>query len=141
MALERVGELSLSQPVTEVPCSDPRIAGLINLRGRIVAALDLGLCVEMEQRIKSPARHMVILEADQGNPSSSPCGAGPVETVVLLCDAVEGIVDDKEGDIQPPPAHARNPWMAGILRVGGNTIGLLSARGLVDGLIDKERNR
>ncbi|MEO8695785.1 MAG: chemotaxis protein CheW, partial [Acidimicrobiales bacterium] len=40
IAIERVEEVLRDQTITPVPLADPAIAGLINLRGQIVTAID-----------------------------------------------------------------------------------------------------
>jgi purine-binding chemotaxis protein CheW len=41
-----VQEVLKTQHVTQVPLADPTVAGLVNLRGQIVTAIDLRVCLQ-----------------------------------------------------------------------------------------------
>ena len=80
IAIERVEEVLRDQPITPVPLAHPDIAGLINLRGQIVTAVDarrrLGL------RARDPATVPIIVVIRSGG-----------EAVSLLVDRVADVVE------------------------------------------------
>lgn len=88
----RVQEVLRYQPMTRIPLANPVIEGLINLRGQIVAALD------MRRRLKLPPRaadakpmNMVIARED---------GA-----VSLLVDSIGDVLEVDAAQGEPPPAN------------------------------------
>ncbi|HKW50193.1 MAG TPA: chemotaxis protein CheW [Candidatus Eisenbacteria bacterium] len=46
--IDQVQEVIRSQEITRVPLAAPAVRGVINLRGRIIPAVDLRRCLEME---------------------------------------------------------------------------------------------
>ena len=61
----RVQEVFHYQDMTEIPLADPVIEGLINLRGQIIAAVDLRHLLEMEPRPEGMLpSHIVVRDAE-----------------------------------------------------------------------------
>jgi purine-binding chemotaxis protein CheW len=86
--VERVQEVLRPQPVTRVPLAHPHIAGLLNLRGRIVTALDLRARLELPTRADGGAT--VIVD-------------GPDGPLALQVDAVGDVVAVDDDLFEPPP--------------------------------------
>ena len=101
--LARVQEVLRPQPVTRLPLSPPAIAGLINLRGRIVPVVD-PLRVLGGGR-GSGAGFVVVSSAD-----------GPV---ALLVDAI-GDVRRADPDSPPPSLPASSGWAPGAAGSAGS---------------------
>lgn len=88
--VQRVQEVLRQQPMTPIPLAPPTIAGLINLRGQIVTAIDL--------------------RARLGFPPA-PQGLRPTNVVVSDGDAAVSLLVDRIGDVlevseelcEPPP--------------------------------------
>ena len=88
--VEHVQEVLRSQSITRVPLAPPAVAGLINLRGQVVTA------IELRERLGRPAR---------------PAGEEPVvivvrlhgEAVSLLVDSIADVVDVDLRDFEAPP--------------------------------------
>jgi purine-binding chemotaxis protein CheW len=76
--VERVQEVLRAQPVTRVPLAHEHVAGLVNLRGQIVTAIDL------RARLGRPARV-------EGQPTA--------QVVVLTDDGPVSLVVDRLGDV------------------------------------------
>jgi purine-binding chemotaxis protein CheW len=103
--LERMHEVLRPQPLTRVPLAPPAVAGLLNLRGRIVPAVDPRHALGLEPRRSAPG---------EGGPGAlvvvrgAAAAAGAPDLVALLVDEI--------GDVQragrdpappgPPPALA-----------------------------------
>lgn len=91
IAIARVREIVGMQPITRVPESDPCIAGVINLRGRILAVQDLRRKLGLPAAPPTEETCIVVAE-----------GAGL--TNGLIVDRVEEVADLAEADLAPPPA-------------------------------------
>lgn len=99
--LARVQEVLRPLPVTRLPLAPRAIAGLINLRGRIVPVVDLQVVLGTES---APARSTVA--------PAGPTRGGfvvvrsPEGPMALLVDAIG---DVRRGDDAPPPSLAAAP--------------------------------
>jgi purine-binding chemotaxis protein CheW len=88
--VEHVQEVLRSQGLTRVPLAPPAVAGLINLRGQVVTA------IELRERLGRPPR---------------PAGTDAVvivvrlhgEAVSLLVDSIADVVDVDATDFEAPP--------------------------------------
>lgn len=99
LPIGRVRDVFAVPSLTPVPMAPADIAGLLNLRGRVVTALDLRRRLGLPP---SPAaagddRMAVGLEA------------GP-DLFGLLVDGVGGIVTASADDLVPPPRHLAPAW-------------------------------
>lgn len=105
----KVQEVLRYQDMTRVPLAHPVVAGLINLRGQIVTAIDL------RRRLESPGRDddelpmNVVIRTEGG-------------VVSLLVDEIGDVVSVTEDQFEPPPVTLK-----------GN------ARRFVDGIYKLER--
>lgn len=94
--VDEVQEVLREQRITPVPRSDPRVLGLINLRGDIVTVLDLGLCLELPDCRGDRRGKNLILRAE-GHPVS------------LQVDSVEAVQEISVADIAPVPGTLQGP--------------------------------
>jgi purine-binding chemotaxis protein CheW len=118
LATFRVGDLLLGLPVsaveevvdvdqvTPVPLAPPAVCGLINLRGKIVAAVDVRVSLGLPARPEGPSRVHVVLAVD-GEPAS--LVVDEVGDVVLLAD------DDRE-DVPETVAPALRRLVTGAFQ-------------------------
>ncbi|UOY00630.1 chemotaxis protein CheW [Blastococcus sp. PRF04-17] len=88
--VEHVQEVLRSQQLTRVPLAPSAVAGLINLRGQVVTA------IELRERLGRPARPegtdaVVIVVRLDG------------EAVSLLVDSIADVVDVDASDFEAPP--------------------------------------
>jgi len=88
--VDAVQEVLRFQTMTPVPLAPPVVAGLINLRGQIVTALDLRRRLELPERPPDLLPTNVVLR-------SSAVGAS------LLVDAIGEVVDVDDGAFEAPP--------------------------------------
>jgi purine-binding chemotaxis protein CheW len=119
-ALDAAGvqEVIRVQSITPVSHAPEEVAGVINLRGKIVTLLDLGRILGFEKSAISRESRVFIIE-DRN------------EFLGVLVDRVGEVieVERKQYDSLPlniPPAQAR--FFTGICRNGGHVIALLNAR-------------
>jgi len=90
----RVREILEYTPLTRIPRMPAAMAGVINLRGRVVPVIDLRIKLGMER--VEPTRHtcIVVLEIP---------GDGKVVEVGALVDAVQEVLVFNAEQIEPPP--------------------------------------
>jgi purine-binding chemotaxis protein CheW len=85
----RIRELIRSLPVSPVPLADPVVAGLLNLRGQIVIALDLRQRLCRAPRTEGTPMHVVV-QTQAGMFS-------------LLVDRIGDVIDVDEGQLTRVP--------------------------------------
>jgi purine-binding chemotaxis protein CheW len=94
--VDAVQEVTASAELTPVPLAPPTVSGLMNLRGRIVTAIDLRRSLRLADRpLDQPAINL-ILRTDGGS-------------IGLQVDAVGDVLDVDEDDFEPPPRTLRGP--------------------------------
>ncbi len=104
-------------PVTPVAYAPEEVLGIVNLRGRIVTIVDLGLRLGFPKYAASPDSRIFIIE-DRG------------EFIGLLVDRVDEVVEVESEHWQPPPANVtwgQARFFKGVCRAGGHVITLLDA--------------
>lgn len=112
-AVQEVIRVSSVTPVRHAP---PEIAGVINLRGRIVTLIDTGLMLGLGKA--APDRESRIFIIEDHN-----------EFLGLLVDRVDEVIEVEAGSEGPlpvniPPAQSR--FFKGVCRIGGRVIALLN---------------
>jgi purine-binding chemotaxis protein CheW len=84
---------------TPVPLAAPAVHGLVNLRGQIVTAINLAVCLEMwhdssdDHDVSDKSNYVVVDVYD--------------EKMALLVDDIGPVVEVDESLIEPPPANLR----------------------------------
>jgi len=96
-----VQEILRPQEMTPVPLAPPAVAGLINLRGQIVTALDL--------------RERLALPVGPVRQSMNIVVRGRQGAVSLLVDRIGDVVDLPAQDLQPAPGTLAAP-LQGLVR-------------------------
>lgn len=76
---------------TPVPLAPSAVAGLLNVRGQIVTAIDLGTTLGLASSAEQESRANVIVTHDGG-------------VVALVVDKIAGVLDIDDARIEPPPA-------------------------------------
>jgi purine-binding chemotaxis protein CheW len=102
-------------PLTPVRHAPPAVAGIVNLRGKIVTVLDLGLRLGFPAIVPAAESRIFIME--DGN-----------EFIGLLVDRVDEVVEVDPTQLQPPPANLsprQARFLQGICRTGNRVITLL----------------
>lgn len=122
LKLDRVRDVFVPQGLSPVPLAPPEVAGLLNLRGRIVTALDL------RTRLGLPPR-----------PEGSPTVAVGIEQRGELY----GLIGDRIGDVMwlkpstfdPNPANLDPRWAkvcSGVYRLDGDLMVVLDIDKVID---------
>jgi chemotaxis signal transduction protein len=121
-------------PVTPVPLSDRRVAGLMNLRGKSATVVHLNRCFAAEEEAASAAPMMILLEtADRLTPEAQGLGLRAFQDpIVLLVDRIIDIQHVNLAEVQPRPAHIVERFVSGVLREGADYISLLDLMLLIE---------
>jgi purine-binding chemotaxis protein CheW len=111
--------------MTYVRHAPDEVAGVVNLRGKIVTILDLGLRLGFPKAVVGNESRIFIME-DRN------------EFIGLLVDRVDEVVEVETEQCQPAPANvaaAQSQFFKGVYRVGGRSIALLDpVRVLAEGV-------
>ena len=110
------------QTITRVPLAPPEVAGSLNLRGRIVTAIDVRLRLSLERRQNEKPSMSVVVEHDG-------------ELYSLLVDTVGEVLSLNVKDYQrnPPTLNPRlREFSDGIYRLNGSLLVVLSVASLLN---------
>ena len=119
--IEHVQEVLRGQEVSPVPLSDPAILGLLNLRGRLVAAVELRHRLGLVARpVEAAAVHVVIHTAGE-----------PVSLVVDREGEVAQ-VDDRSEPVPETVSPAIGAFLTGVHQLDGSLLLLLDAARAVE---------
>lgn len=88
--VDRVHEVLRAQPLTPVPLAHAHIAGLLNLRGQIVTALDLRARLGLPSRDPSAPSANVVVQRNDG-------------PLCLVVDGLGDVLTVDDGAFEPPP--------------------------------------
>ncbi|MBB3973573.1 chemotaxis protein CheW [Hansschlegelia beijingensis] len=97
IAIERVREVFLPDRLTHVPLAPPDVAGVLNLRGRIVTAIDMRLRLSLPPRASDQRPMAIGIDHKQ-------------EAFALLVDSVGDVLDLCESQRETTPATLAPRW-------------------------------
>jgi purine-binding chemotaxis protein CheW len=121
--IEMVREINQLPAITPVPQAPEAVAGVINLRDRMIPALDLRRKFNLPGRDYSRETCVIVVDGRQG----------PVAAIV---DTVASVVPLSRDQIEAPPSLLQNaaspPVILGLARSGQQVIILLNMNLLVD---------
>lgn len=115
LPINRVQDVFMPDRVTQVPLSQPEIKGVLNLRGRIVTAID------MRQRLRLPAVQSERKAMAVGIESKG-------ESFGLLIDTVGEVLKLSSDAIEANPINLDQRWAqvsAGVHRLNGQLLVIL----------------
>lgn len=123
VAIGCVHEVLRHQPVTRVWSGSKAIQGLINLRGRVVAVVDLRTCLRMAPRPAGAEASNVVVQV--GGRTVSLC-------VDEIGEVVVGHLDDYESD---ETSHDRpgHEGIRGIYKLGDGLLQVLNVPEILEG--------
>lgn len=113
------------QKVTKVPLAPRAIAGSLNLRGRIVTAIDVRACLGMPPLDKSGMQEMSVVVENNG------------ELYSLMIDKVGDVMSLSQRDYEKSPATLDPQWRGvcnGIYRLKDRLLVVLDVPRLLEGL-------
>jgi purine-binding chemotaxis protein CheW len=120
--VRQVQEVIRYQELTRVPLASPVVSGLINLRGRIVTAIDL------RRRLGLPARPVDKL------PMNVVVRTGD-DAVSLLVDEIGDVIEVPADKFEAPPDTLRGPARAlieGVYKLDGRLMLVLDTKQSVE---------
>ena len=94
--VEAVQEVLSFSEYTGVPLASPAVGGLFNLRGQVIAAVDLRVQLGMARKALEGPVMNVILRGDD-------------EPVSLLVDRIGEVIDLEDSEFEPPPETLTGP--------------------------------
>lgn len=118
LSIEEVHDVFRPEGMTWVPMSSPEIAGVLNMRGRIVTAID------MRRRLELPPR-------SAGEPAMAVGIESRGESYGLLIDRVGEVLRLPASGLEPNPVNLDRGWSelsAGVYRLKERLLIILDIR-------------
>ena len=124
-----VREISRPIQVTPVEGADPRIEGLLNLRGQIITVINLGTSLGLDSVAFSKESRLVVMKTEKELTSEATVKGMHVgqDTVALLVDRVGEVVNAEHEEVEPVPAHIDHPFINGVIKLEGELLVIVSA--------------
>ena len=122
LPIERVQDVFKPANITRVPLAGPEIAGVLNLRGRIVTAINLGNRLDLPPR--SDGRPPMAIGIESG-----------AESFGLLVDAVGEVLKLPDGDREANPINLDRKlarMSAGVFRLEDQLLVVLDVDRVLD---------
>ncbi len=122
LPIARVQEVFRPARITPVPLAGAQIAGVLNLRGRIVTAIDMRSRLDLQAREEGSAPMAIGIES---------CG----ESFGLLVDTLGEVLRLSDGDIEANPVNLDGRLArvsAGVHRLDGQLLVLLDVDRVLD---------
>jgi purine-binding chemotaxis protein CheW len=128
LPISRVHDVYLVNDITAVPLAPPEIAGLLNLRGRVVTAISLRRRLGLNEAA-GVERRMTIGIEHQG------------EAFGLLVDDVGEVLRFDPADLQPNPVHLDRRWASlakGVYQVDRRLLIILDVDAVLEFLSEQK---
>ncbi|WP_029910272.1 chemotaxis protein CheW [Pelobacter seleniigenes] len=121
LEIRHVIEIIGVQPVIWIPDMPEHVIGVLNLRGKVFPIIDVRLRFQMEPRAFDDRTCIIVVNID-GN------------SVGLVVDKVNEVVDIPASDIEPPPTNGnrKNLYIQGMGRMAQNVTILLNIERLIN---------
>jgi purine-binding chemotaxis protein CheW len=120
--VSEVQEVLSFNEYTSVPLAPPAVGGLFNLRGQVIAAVDLRVQLGLDRNALDRPAMNVILRGDD-------------EPVSLLVDRIGEVIDLADDSFEPPPDTLSGPTrdlIVGTFKLDGRLMLALDVRSAVD---------
>jgi purine-binding chemotaxis protein CheW len=117
----RVQEVFRHHDRTPVPLAPPTVAGLINLRGEVIPAIDVRTRMGLPRRADGDPMNVVVRDGD--------------EVVSLLVDSIGDVAEADDAAVEPPPTTISGPardLILGAIPQEGRLLLLLDVSRAVD---------
>ena len=122
LPIGRVQEVFRPSRITRVPLAGAQIAGVLNLRGRIVTAIDMRKRLELDAR--DDGETLMAIGIESGN-----------ESFGLLVDALGEVLKLADGEREPNPVNLDRKLSrvsAGVFRLDGQLMVVLDVDRVLD---------
>lgn len=117
-----INDVLAPQYVHPIPLADKIVAGNLNLRGRIVTAMDLRVILNVET-LKEQKLCMSVVTEDKG------------ELYSLIVDGVDEVINILEADIKTVPSNLEQSWKdlsLGVHQSNDRIIIIIDMKKLID---------
>lgn len=124
LPIERVHDVFMPESITRVPLSRPEIAGVLNLRGRIVTAIDMRRRLHLSPR--TDGGHAMAVGIEHKG-----------ESYGLLIDNVGEVLDLPSAGREANPVNLDQRWAAisgGVHRLDGQLMVILDVDRVLGGM-------
>lgn len=123
--ISHIHEVLATLPLTYVPLAPPAVRGVMNLRGRIVTAIDLRTCMSQSDKpvIGAAQANMSVVIEDGG------------ELYSLMVDRVGDVLTVQLADIEEPPLTMSTAWKrvsSGVLQLQDRIMVILKPSALLN---------
>lgn len=111
----KIQEINKQTEVTGVPQSPDYVVGVLNLRGRIVTVIDLGLKTGLSPITRDKDNRNIIVDS-MG------------EHIGLLVDRISDVMSADPSHVEPPPANLggiEGSYFEGVVKTEAGLIGVL----------------
>jgi purine-binding chemotaxis protein CheW len=111
-----VREINRVSEITQVPQTPAFVAGVMNLRGKVIPVVDLRLKLSMERAEHTKATCVIVIEGESGQ-------------IGMIVDSVNGVIELAASQIEPPPmvgVSAQDSSVMGMGKVDDQVILLLA---------------
>ena len=125
--IEKVHDVFMPDSITRVPRSENEIAGVLNLRGRIVTAIDMRRLLNLEDREKDAMKMAVGIEY-RG------------ESYGFIIDNVGEVLNLSDDSREANPTNLNRNWTnisAGVHRLEGQLMVILDVEKLLGSMMDR----
>ena len=122
LPISRVQDVFVPERLTRVPLSSPEVAGILNLRGRIVTAIDMRCRLDLDKR--KEGQPVMAIGIDLRN-----------ESYGLLVDAVGEVMKFPNSACEAKPANLEGRWgrvASGVIRLEGQLLVVLDVDRVLD---------
>jgi len=123
IGVEAVQEVMRERELTPVPLASDVVGGLINLRGRIVTAIDLRRRLELPPRPDGEPPMNVVVRTHDG-------------LLSLLVDAIGDVLEVSDALHEPPPPTLGGPireLVSGVYKLDGHVLLVVETERLIRG--------
>lgn len=120
VGIDDVKEIIEYSTITRVPLTAAFIRGVINLRGNVVAVVDLAVRIDKQRQEPSKRTCIIVVELDADGEKSE---------VGFVVDSVNAVLDIPDEQIEPAPAFGadiRSDFISGMGKVKNDFVVLLS---------------
>lgn len=127
LPIEKVHDVFMPDSITRVPRAEDEIAGVLNLRGRIVTAIDMRRLLGLEERAKDETKMAVGIEYKG-------------ESYGFIIDNVGEVLNLADDSREANPSNLNRNWTnisAGVHRLEGQLMVILDVEKLLGRMMER----
>lgn len=127
-----------------IPGAPKQLAGLMNLRGKVVTIVDMEVCLEIEKNKEKSDNRLLILKVDnevnylKDYDHFKDLNVGE-DIVGLMIDSVEEVISIEENEILGPPSNldsVNKEYIEGVIKVEDDLVVLLKVSKLLKSVLE-----